>query len=73
MPINGLWRIEGAKFSPLDIGDADAHGLLERSQTSRVLGFTTLDHAQAFSKNLAGILVTAGCHELLDERRLVIG
>ena len=73
MSFNRFRRIEGAKSPPLDIRDTNIHGVLESRQTSRLLGLTTLNHAQTFSKNLAGILVTAGCHELLDERRLVIG
>jgi len=67
MPIKSILGIEGHVFSGVDVGDADVRRFPQSSQASRILGFARLDQTQPFTKNFAGILVTARGYESLDK------
>jgi len=67
MPVKRLWHIECMESSGIDVGDADARRILQGGQAGRCCGLAPLDHAQTFRQYFAGILVTAGGYQSLDD------
>ena len=67
-----LKRLEGPIVPGLDIGDAGGGRLAQRAKTCRVLGFPLLDMPDPLSQDLAGVLVTPGVDQSLDQESLVI-